>query len=38
MKLKLLVCFVVVMANCFAGVKAILFDLDGTLVNSEYAH
>src|SRR5262245_39877928 len=24
--------------NCFADIKAVLFDCDGTLVDSEYAH
>jgi beta-phosphoglucomutase len=38
MRLKFLVYFVVGMVNCFAGVKAVLFDCDGTLVDSEYAH
>ena len=29
---------VTTLANCFGDVKAILFDCDGTLVDSEYAH
>ena len=38
MKLKFLVYFVLGMANCFGEVRAVLFDCDGTLVDSEYAH
>ncbi len=26
------------LTDCFADVKAVLFDCDGTLVDSEYAH
>lgn len=38
MNLRCLIFFVACMANCFAGLKAVLFDCDGTLVDSEYAH
>ena len=35
---RIVMCYVLVLQPCFGAVKAVLFDCDGTLVDSEYAH